>query len=207
MIEAGNKEEENIGGVIAGHISKNWYGNEREVDFYDIKGIAEALLEEVKIIEYSFEDCKNPLFIKERASSITSGGKVFGTFGLINQEVCKDNVFGFELNLKKLLKARKEERFKKVSVFPPLKRDISIIIEKNTPFGEIKSVLDHSTKQKARIKLIDVYHANKIGKDKKSMTIRLEFYNPKKTLKDDEIEGDIKLITKKLESIGAVLRE
>jgi len=207
VFSKGNEEEENIGGIIAGHISKNWYGNDREVDFYDIKGTVEALLEEVKIIDYSFKDCKNPLFIKEKASSIASGGKVLGTFGLINQEVCKDNVFGFELNLKKLLKARKEECFKKVSVFPPLKRDISIIIEENTPFEEIKSILDHSTKQRARIKLIDIYYARKIGKDKKSLTIRLEFYNPKKTLTDNEIKGDIKLITKKLESIGATLRE
>lgn len=207
VFSKGNEEEENIGGIIAGNISKNWYEKEREVDFYDIKGIMESLIEEVKIKDYSFVDCRNKLFIKERASSIISDGKVCGTFGLINQEVCKNNVFGFEINLKKLLKAKKEECFKKVSVFPPLKRDISIIIEKKTPFEEIKSILDHSTKQKARIKLIDIYHAQKLGEDKKSLTIRLEFHNPNKTLTDDEIKHDIKLITNKLESIGATLRE
>jgi len=200
-------EEENVGGVIGGYTLKNWYENDREVDFYDIKGIVEALLEEIKISDYSFQDCKNQLLIKDQALSITSGGKICGSFGLINQEVCKCNVFGLEFGLKKLMNSKKEKRFMKSSVFPPLKRDISIIIEENKPFKEIQTLLDHSTKQKARIKLIDVYHANKIGKNKKSMTIRLEFYNPKKTLKDDEIEGDIKLITKKLESIGAVLRE
>jgi phenylalanyl-tRNA synthetase beta chain len=203
----GKEEEENVGGVIGGYTLKNWYENDREVDFYDIKGVVEAFLEEIKILDYSFKDCKNSLFVKERALSVSSGGKVCGTFGLINQEVCKSNVFGFEFGLKELLNSKKEKRFKKASVFPPLKRDISIIIEKNAPFEKIRTLLDHSTKQKARIKLIDVYHANKIGKDKKSMTIRLEFYNPEKTLKDDEIESDIKLMTKKLESIGAVLRE
>ena len=201
------EEEENVGGVIGGYTLKNWYENDREVDFYDIKGIVEAFLEEINISDYSFRDCKNSLFIKERALSVTSGGKICGSFGLINQEVCKCNVFGLEFNLKKLINSKKENRFMKTSVFPPLKRDISIVIEKDKPFKEIQTLLDHSTKQKARIKLIDVYHANKIGKDKKSMTIRLEFYDTKKTLKDDEIEGDIKLITKKLESIGAVLRE
>jgi phenylalanyl-tRNA synthetase beta chain len=203
----GKEEEENVGGVIGGYTLKNWYENDREVDFYDIKGVVEAFLEEIKILDYSFKDCKNSLFVKERALSVSSGEKVCGTFGLINQEVCKSNVFGFEFGLKELLNSKKEKRFKKASVFPPLKRDISIIIEKNAPFEKIRTLLDHSTKQKARIKLIDVYHANKIGKDKKSMTIRLEFYNPEKTLKDDEIESDIKLMTKKLESIGAVLRE
>ncbi len=201
------EEEENVGGVIGGYTLKNWYENDRKVDFYDIKGLVEAFLEEIKILDYSFQDCKNQLFIKERALNVISGGEVCGSFGLINQEVCKENVFGLEFNLKKLINSKKEKRYMKASVFPPLKRDISIIIEKSTPFKEIQALLDHSTKQKARIKLIDVYHANKIGKDKKSMTIRLEFYNPKKTLKDDEIEGDIKLITKKLESIGAILRE
>ncbi len=202
-----NEEEENVGGVIAGNISKNWYENDREVDFYDIKGVVEALLEEIKILDYSFENCTNPHFIKDRALSVKAGGKVRGAFGLIVQEVCKDNVYGFEFNLKNLLNARKEEHFTKTSVFPPLKRDISIIIKKSTPFEEIKSMLDHSTKQKTRIRLIDVYSAEKIGKDKKSLTIRLEFYNPEKTLTDDEIKDDIKLITKKLESIGATLRE
>jgi phenylalanyl-tRNA synthetase beta chain len=203
----GKEEEENVGGVIAGNVSKNWYENDREVDFYDIKGVVEALLKEIKIADYSFENCTNPLLLKDRALSLIANGKVCGTFGLIVQEVCKENVYGFEFNLKKLLNARKEEHFTKTSVFPPLKRDISIIIEKSTPFEEIKSMLDHSTKQKARIRLIDVYSAPKIGQDKKSLTFRLEFYNPKKTLTDDEIKDDIKLITKKLESIGATLRE
>jgi phenylalanyl-tRNA synthetase beta chain len=202
-----NEEEENVGGVIAGNISKNWYENDREADFYDIKGVVEALFGEIKIADYSFENCTNPLFVKDRALSVKAGGKVCGALGLIVQEVCKDNVYGFEFNLKNILNARKEEHFTKTSVFPPLKRDISIIIEKNIPFEEIQALLDHSTKQKARIKLIDVYHAQKIGEDKKSLTIRLEFYNPKKTLTDDEIKDDIKLVTKKLESIGATLRE
>jgi phenylalanyl-tRNA synthetase beta chain len=201
------KEEENVGGVIAGNISKNWYENEREVDFYDIKGLVETLLEEIKIVDYSLGNCSNPLFIKERALSVIGGEKVLGSLGLIAQEVCNDNVFGFEFNLKDLLNAKKETHFKKSSIFPPIKRDISIIIEESIPFEEIQALLDHSTKQKARIRLIDVYRANKIGKNKKSLTIRLEFYNPEKTLTDDEIKDDIKLIIEKLESIGATLRE
>jgi phenylalanyl-tRNA synthetase beta chain len=202
-----NEEEENIGGVIGGNTLKNWYKSDREVDFYDIKGLVEAFLEEIKILDYSFQDCNNSLFIKERALSVTSDGKICGSFGLIDQEVCKENVYGFEFNIKNLLKAKKEERFEKTSVFPPLKRDISIITEKNTPFNEIQTLLDRSTKQKARIRLIDVYQSNKIGKDKKSMTIRLEFYDPRKTLKDNEIKDYIDTITQKLKKIGAALRE
>jgi phenylalanyl-tRNA synthetase beta chain len=202
-----NEEEENIGGVIGGNTLKNWYRSDREVDFYDIKGLVEAFLEEIKVSHYSFKDCSNPLFIKERALSVTSDGKICGSFGLIDQEVCKENIYGFEFNIKDLLKLKKESRFEETSVFPPLKRDISLIIEKNTPFNEIQTLLDSSTKQKARIRLIDVYQSNKIGKDKKSMTIRLEFYSPEKTLKDDEIKDDIDSITQKLEKIGAVLRE
>jgi phenylalanyl-tRNA synthetase beta chain len=88
-----------------------------------------------------------------------------------------------------------------------LKRDISIIVDEKTPFEEIETLLDNSTRQNARIKLIDVYSAKKLGKDKKSLTIRLEFYNPNKTLTDDETKNDIKAITTKLKSIGATLRE
>ncbi len=202
-----NEEEENVGGVIGGNTLKNWYKSSREIDFYDIKGLVEAFLEKIKILDYSFQDCSNPLFIKERALSVTSDGKICGTFGLIDQDVCKENIYGFEFSIKKLLESKKEKRFEKANIFPSLKRDISIIIEKNTHFREIQTLLDRSTRQKARIRLIDVYQSSKIGKDKKSMTIRLEFYNPEKTLKDEEIKDDIDSITKKLEKIGAVLRE
>ncbi len=126
---------------------------------------------------------------------------------MIKQGNCKNDDLGIEIKLKKLLKHKKEERFKKVSIFPPLKRDISIIVDEKTPFEEIKTLLDNSTRQRARIKLIDVYSAKKLGKDKKSLTIRLEFYNPNKTLTDDETKDDIKAITTKLKSIGATLRE
>jgi len=202
-----NEEEENIGGVIGGNTLKNWYQSDREVDFYDIKGLVEAFLEEIKVMDYSFRSCSNPLFTKERALSVTSDGKICGNFGLIDQAVCKENIYGFEFNMKKLLNSKRKKKFEKTSVFPPLKRDISIIIAKNRPFNEIQTLLDRSTKQKARIKLIDVYQSNKIGEDKKSMTIRLEFYNPEKTLKDEEIKDDIETITQKLKKIGAVLRE
>lgn len=201
------EEEEKVGGVIGGQTIKNWYDSEREVDFYDIKGLVEALFGEIKISDYSYQPCKNGLFIKERALSVIADGDICGSFGLIDQDICKTKVYGFEFSLKKLIRSKKEKRFTKTNEFPPLKRDISIILEKNTPFKEIQTLLNNSTNQKAHIKLIDIYHADKIGKDKKSMTIRLEFYNPEKTLKDEEIEGDIKSITKKLKSIGAVLRE
>jgi phenylalanyl-tRNA synthetase beta chain len=207
IFSKGNEEEENIGGVIAGNISKKWYEEEREVDFYDIKGIIETLLEDIKIKDYSFEKCTDPLFIKERALSIKSDGNICGTFGMINQEICKNSVFGFEINLEKLLKSKKEERFKRGSIFPPLKRDISVIVDKNTAFEELADLLDKSTRQKAHIKLIDIYSSKKLGKEKKSLTIRLEFHNNKKTLTDNEIKDDIEAMTTKLKSIGATLRE
>ncbi|MEO0294031.1 MAG: phenylalanine--tRNA ligase subunit beta [candidate division WOR-3 bacterium] len=200
-------EEEKVAGIITGKIPKSWYEKEREVDFYDIKGVVEALLEEASIEEYSFEKCNNSLFIKERALSLKLNGTIVGNLGLINQKVCKEDVYGFEFDLKTLLSARKEILYKKAIPFPTIKRDISLIVEREMPFEKIQALLDHSTKEKVKIKLIDVYSNSKIGEDKKSITIRLEFYNPEKTLTEDEIKEDIELILKNLEKIGATLRK
>jgi len=57
------------------------------------------------------------------------------------------------------------------------------------------------------IELIDLYKDPKFDKDKKSLTIRLEFYHPAKTLTDEEIEKDMENVIKKIVKLGARLRK
>ncbi len=208
VFRQGKDEEEMLGAVITGNMPVKWHQEGRPVDFYDIKGIVEAMLEKLNIKDYKFAESEESFYRKERTQCLVIDGTVPGCFGLIAQDSCKADIYGCEFKVKYLLGALKRgSHFSRTSKFPPIKRDLSFIIEGKTPYEKIKNIIQESLTHDVRIELMDEYIARRIGKDKKSLTVRLEFSHPEKTLTDNEIEGDIKTAIDKLKSFGASLRE
>ncbi len=203
-----SEEEEMIAAVVAGEIPASWYKERHPVDFYDLKGVVETLLEKLNIQQYKFSECKDNLYKKERTLSLVINNEPIGCFGLLSQDICKVDTFGFEFNLYKLLSGLEEKiRYSGIYRYPPIKRDLSIVIDERKPYVNLENIIKEAINNDVQIELIDVYRDATIGKDKKSITVRLELYHPEKTLTDEEVENDIKNVIKKLSELGAHLRK
>jgi len=97
--------------------------------------------------------------------------------------------------------------FKGVSIFPPIRRDLAIVVDKNVPFNSLVSVIWQSSLIK-KADLFDEFENEKIGKGKKSLAFRLVFQSFDRTLRAEEVEQDIKKILDKLsKEFGAKLRD
>lgn len=201
-------EEEMIAATMAGNIPQIWYEEERSIDFYDMKGIVETLLKELHISDFDFSNCRDPFYKKERALALIINNQSAGCFGLLAFNPCKEDIYGFEFKLEQLfLASDKSIQLKKMYRFPPVKRDLSIVLNKETPYERIKDLIKSINNLDIQVNLIDVYKDSSIGKDKKSLTIRLELYHPEKTLTEEEIEKDIENIINRLSKVGAHLRK
>lgn len=201
-------EEEMIAATMAGNIPQIWYEEERSIDFYDMKGIVEILLKELHISDFDFSNCRDPFYKKERALALIINNQPAGCFGLLAFNPCKEDIYGFEFKLEQLfLASDKSIQLKKMYRFPPVKRDLSIVLNKETPYERIKDLIKSINNLDIQVNLIDVYKDSSIGKDKKSLTIRLELYHPEKTLTEEEIEKDIENIINRLSKVGAHLRK
>lgn len=100
-------------------------------------------------------------------------------------------------------------KFKEVSKYPPVSRDISFIIDKNINLNSYYEIVrDFAENIIEEVKLLDSYEDDKkFGEDKKSYTFRIVYRSPEKTLTNEEInkiQDEIREKTKK--EMNAVLR-
>jgi phenylalanyl-tRNA synthetase beta chain len=119
-----------------------------------------------------------------------------GIFSLIPKKVLEDydldlEVGAIELNLEKLRKYQKLiKKFEPWPVFPSIVRDLSFFVDEKIKFSEIeKEIKKQKINFLTEIKLIDVYFT-----DKKSMTLRFIFNHPQRSLKDEEVNLEMRKI-------------
>ncbi len=173
-------------------VAAGMYGN---CDFYDIKGIAEQLIEEVGISKYEFIPCKNDQsFHPGRCAEIFVGSKKLGVIGQIHPEVSKNfkvgtEVYSMFLDFNTLLEGYTTDRcYHQLPKFPATSRDIALTIDKAVNVGEIVKIIE---KQRTEImesyKLFDVYEGEQVGQGKKSVAYSLSFRAADRTLTDQEV--------------------
>ncbi len=187
-------------------------GNKKEVDFYIIKGIAEEILDYLGYANrYSFVLPRQSLkeFHPGQVAEINVNGEVLGVIGRVHPEIAKDPVFVLEINLQKLL-AKKvgKMKYKEISIYPSIKKDIAIMLDKNITADEISKVIKKAGGNLLIAQeMFDVYTNAALG-DKKSVAYSLTFGSNTKTLTDDEVNPVLDKIIESLEkNLKAELRK
>ena len=178
-------------------------GNKKEVDFYIIKGITEEVLDYLGYANrYSFVLPKEKIeeFHPGQVAEINVNGDVVGIIGRIHPEISKQPVYVMEINLDKLL-AKKvgKMKFKEISIYPTIKKDIAILIDKDITADEIgKAIKKAGGSLLVNYELFDIY-LNPALIGKKSVAYSLTFGSNTKTLTDEEINPVIDKIVESLE--------
>ncbi len=186
--------------------------NKKDVDFYIIKGVAEEILNYLGYENrYSFVLPQKEIkeFHPGQVAEINVNGEIVGILGRIHPEIEKEPVYVFEINLDKLLaKKVSKMKFKEISIYPTIKKDISIIIDKNITADEISKVIKKAGGNLLiKQEIFDVYTSNMLG-DKKSIAYSLTFGSNSKTLTDDEVNPVLEKIIESLEkNLKAELRK
>ena len=204
-------EEKHLATLMTGEF---YQGIETEkVDFYTIKGVAEEILDYLGYKNrYSFI-ADNDKIAKEfhpgQSAIISVNNDQVGVIGKINPVICDEDVFAFEINLDKLLaKKVSKMKFKEISKFPAVTKDIAVVVDKNMEAQEIMKCIKKSVGNTLNdIKVFDVYTGIGIAPDKKSIAFSLNFGKMDATLTDEEINEAMFKIVKDLENkLGAKLR-
>ncbi len=186
--------------------------NKKQVDFYIIKGVAEEILDYLGYgNRYSFVMPKQEIkeFHPGQVAEINVNGEVVGVIGRIHPEISKESVYVFEINLEKLLAKRVSKmKFKEISMYPSVKKDIAIILDKDITADEISKVIKKAGGNLLiNQEMFDVY-TNAILGDKKSVAYSLTFGSSSKTLTDEEVNPVVEKIIEALEkTLKAELRK
>jgi len=138
-----------------------------------------------------------------------------GVIGLISNKMLKlfninNNVIIFDGDLQKLSSVSEKNihRFKAVSQFPVVTRDIALLVNSNISAGKLTSTIkQYGGNILTTVKLFDLYEGKELGHNKKSMGYSLKFQSEDQTLNDKIIDKTIQKIIKALENEhGAIQR-
>ena len=184
----------------------------KQVDFYDIKGVAEELLDYLGYGgRYSFvvKDELPKEFHPYQTAQISVNNDIVGIIGKLHPNCTKDNVYVLEINLDKLLEKKTGKmKYKEISKFPSVKKDLAVVIDKDITSEEIaKQIKKLAGNLLLGSKIFDVYTGENIEESKKSIAYSLEFGAADRTLTDDEINAILEKIIEGLEKQGAIIRK
>jgi phenylalanyl-tRNA synthetase beta chain len=198
-------ENEKLVIFIHGNKNKNnWNSKEVKSDFYFLKGIVKSITDKI-----GFSNLKNkPISsnnIQEGESSFFNKSEIV-KYGILNSTICnqleiESSVYYAEFDMNNILKNsfNKPILYKKISKFPVVSRDLSILIDDNIKYEKI-----HNTVRQINMKLIkevslfDVYKGDKLPENKKSYGIAFKILDNEKTLSEEIIEELMDKITSKL---------
>ena len=191
------------------YINNNWQNIKIPVDFYLIKGILENILDYLGLKNrYSLIAEEIPNMHPGMSAKVLLDKKEIGIIGRIHPVLSKDDIYLFEISMDALMISVKPLKYKEVSKYPSINKDLAFIVKKDVSSNEISEVIKKSGgRLLTNIEVFDVYTGEKVENDEKSVAYALTFNDPTKTLKEEEVNTLFEKIIKDVESkLNAKLR-
>jgi len=188
---------------------EQWGLAQRNVDFYDLKGDIESLLVPWDL---GFERTQHPALHPGRAANVLINGRCIGWVGELHPrwqqkyELPQAPIL-FELGLDALLAARMPQ-YREVSKFPPVIRDLALVVDESVPAQALLDAMQASRPAVVQdLWLFDLYRGKGVDAGKKSLAFRVVMQDTSKTLTDVETEAAMAQLLQILaERVGAKLR-
>ena len=202
-----------LAGVLAGgRLPLQWSEERQPVDFYDLKGALERLLESLNVRGAEFVAAAAPLLHPRSACEVRAGGKRLGLLGEIHPTVAAGldlprGVFVFELNLEALVAtAELVPQYRGVPRFPAVLRDVAVVIEDRVAAAAVEAEIRQIPLVEDAI-LFDVYRGKGIPEGSKSLAFAIRYRAAERTLTEDEInQAHGQVVGRLTEKLGAELR-
>ena len=207
-------QQKMLAGLALGAASpEQWAENSRKVDFFDIKADVEAMFA-LTGCPVAFAPAEQiALHPGQTAQLLTDDGEVIGWLGMLHPNLEKQlgfdgQVFLFELD-QNLLLNKKIAKFKPLSKYPSVRRDLAIIVKEAVTADAIIASIHANNEANLQDALIfDVYRGKGIDEGHKSMALSFNLQNDTQTLTDTEIDAILNRVLETLtKEFNAKLRD
>lgn len=189
--------------------------SEFEMNFYDLKGILQALFELLHITDVNFVVDQDTIFHPGKSAQIMIGNNSVGTMGELHPVIKERYEFGSaavlaaEIDVDSLMPLI-TDRYDTagISNFPPVLEDIAIVVDENVTADQVAATIRQGGgKLVTQVRLFDIFRSEQIGTNKKSMAYNLTYQSFDRTLTDMDAAQIRQKIVRRLEQeLGAKLR-
>lgn len=207
---ARNFQEKNLmaGAITGSALPVQWGVESREADFFDMKGDLEAIFGKTgEINAYDYVSAKHSALHPGKAASITRDGEKIGWIGELHPNIVAEldletTIILFEIGISAVLR-RNDIKYRQISRFPSIKRDISILVDEQLEVKKVFEVINQAGgKWLLNLELFDVYRGEGIDSGRKSLSLGLTLQESSRTLNEEEVEN---VMTRVIAALGAEL--
>ena len=197
----------------------HWSGGRRAVDFADAKGVVEQLLSlfvgTTKGVAFDVVELQAPYLVSGRAAGIVINGATIAVFGQLSPAIAEsrdlpgtDEVYVGEINLDALTAASPSEtlRTSPLPRYPSVVRDVSILVADTLSAATVRGTIRSAGPATLiQIREFDRYQGPGVPDGKVSLSFRLTFQSPERTLTDDEVQaamqGIVEALARELQAV------
>jgi len=194
----------------------HWAFSPRPVDFYDIKGCVEDLLDALQIKRAKFNKAEDiPYLHPGKASKVVLDQEVLGVIGEVHPQVLghyeiHGKAYLFEMDFSKMVKwAGEERRFQSLPKFPVVYRDLSVVVDRALEAEKVmEAIRAFQQPFVEEITLFDIYQGPPIPEGGKGISYRIRYQANDRTLTDEEVnQYHEKILTRLREVFQFELRQ
>lgn len=192
---------------------ESWMSGNRSQDIFELKSLINGIFQRLGLSEAELEIGESNM-LKSGGFTIYSEAKPCGRMGEVDPKMLKkfdvgQTVWYAQLEMDILAEGKgKTVLFKEIPKFPEVRRDISLVLDKNVRYAEIRDLaLKNGQGLIDRIRVFDVFEGKPLEIGQKSYALSFILLDRNKTLDDSRIDGLMnKLISKYEKELGAIIR-
>jgi phenylalanyl-tRNA synthetase beta chain len=177
--------------------SEHWSGGARDVDFFDMKGVVQRVCEAVRV-ETRSEPHREPWLAPGRSAAIMTNGTRIGVLGQLAPAIAErhglsppEPVYVAEIDLDAAEQAGKGSMLtiEPLPRYPSVTRDISILVDDTLPAADVRAtIVNAAPATLVRVREFDRYQGEGVPAGRISLSLRLTFRSPDRTLTDGEVQ-------------------
>jgi phenylalanyl-tRNA synthetase beta chain len=192
----------------------HWSGGTRAVDYFDLQGVVERVCEALRL-DVQMEPFSEPWLVPGRGAAMMADGVRAGAIGQLAPSIAEqhelsasDAIYVAEIDLDGVPSAGDDLHVEPLPRHPAMTRDISILVADTLAAGTVRSTIrEHAPDTLVRVSEFDRYQGKGIPDGHVSLSLRLTFRAPDRTLTDGEVQKAVDTVLAALkERHGAVQR-
>jgi phenylalanyl-tRNA synthetase beta chain len=196
-----------LAGLVYGSVNPiSWNQPKQAVDFYDIKGAVESLLNlGLGAGAYEFVKGEHSALHPGQCAEVRCKGEPIGFVGALHPRLqrhfgCPSKAYLFELDTAALVEGRLPAA-SALSRYPEVSRDLSVVVSAGIAASDLAACIRvNAGDDLTELTTFDVYEGPGVGEGRKSIAFGLTWQHPSRTLSDEEISAIIAKCIKALES-------
>jgi len=200
--------------ITGADTAEAWNEKAKPVSFYNLKAVVDGIITKLNVKDFTVEDatCKKMAY----GLQYMRGNKQLVKFGQVAKSSLKlvdvdKDVFYADFNFDLVLSLARKNKivYQEISKFPAVRRDLSMLIDKNVSFGALKQIAQKTERKLLKeVNVFDVYEGDKLPAGKKSYALSFIIEDIEKTLTDKAIDSIMQKLIYNLEKeAGAEIRK